>query len=75
MAPRSPDVTPLDFFLWGYVKTIVYKSTVRDIRELRHRIQLAVASVADRMLMNTCRELKARLEKLRDNGGVHVEVY
>ena len=75
MAPRSPDVTPLDFFLWGYVKTIVYKSTVRDINELRHRIQLAVASITDRMLVNTCRELKARLEKLRDNGGVHVEVY
>jgi len=73
--PRSPDVTPLDFFLWGYVKTIVYKSTVRDIRELRHRIQLAVASITDRMLVNTWRELKVRLEKLRDNGGVHVEVY
>ena len=22
--PRSPDVTPLDFFLWGYVKTKVF---------------------------------------------------
>ena len=75
MAPRSPDVTPLDFFLWGYVKTIVYKSTAWDISELRHRIRLAVASITDRMLVNTCREIKARLEKLRDNGGVHVEVY
>ena len=22
--PRSPDITPLDFLLWGYVKDIVY---------------------------------------------------
>ena len=22
--PRSPDLTPCDFFLWGYVKDIVY---------------------------------------------------
>ena len=22
--PRSPDITPLDFFLWGYAKDIVY---------------------------------------------------
>jgi hypothetical protein len=23
-SPRSPDIKPLDFFLWGYVKDIVY---------------------------------------------------
>ena len=22
--PRSPDLTPCDFFLWGYVKTLIY---------------------------------------------------
>ena len=22
--PRSPDLSPLDFFLWGYIKNIVY---------------------------------------------------
>ena len=60
---------------WGYVKSKVCKSAVRDIGELRYRIQLAVASITDRMLVNTWRELKVRLEKLRDNGGVHVEVY
>ncbi|CAF1680033.1 unnamed protein product, partial [Adineta ricciae] len=25
-APRSPDLTPLDFFLWGHLKNIVYKT-------------------------------------------------
>lgn len=25
--PRSPDISPLDFFLWGYVKDIVYQKT------------------------------------------------
>jgi hypothetical protein len=24
--PRSPAITPLDFFLWRYVKNIVYKT-------------------------------------------------
>jgi hypothetical protein len=23
--PRSPDITPLDFFLWSYVKDIMYR--------------------------------------------------
>ena len=28
--PRFPDITPLNFFLWGYVKDIVYQTKVRD---------------------------------------------
>jgi len=34
-----------------------------------------VASITDRILVNTWRDIKARLEKLWDNGGVHVEAY
>lgn len=26
--PRSPDLTPLDFFLWGYMKSLVYETPV-----------------------------------------------
>ena len=73
--PRSPDVTPLDFFLWSYVKSRVYESQVHDLGNLRDRIPLAVESITDRMLVKTWRELKTRLEKLWDNGGIHVEVY
>jgi hypothetical protein len=29
--PRSPDLTPLDFFLWGYAKNIVYQVKINDI--------------------------------------------
>uniref|UniRef100_A0A8C5MVZ7 Natural cytotoxicity triggering receptor 3 n=1 Tax=Leptobrachium leishanense TaxID=445787 RepID=A0A8C5MVZ7_9ANUR len=29
--PDSPDITPLNFFLWGYVNDIVYQTKVRDI--------------------------------------------
>ena len=36
--PRSPDITPLDFFLWGYVKDIVYRTKVRDVSDLQQRI-------------------------------------
>ncbi|PNF31703.1 hypothetical protein B7P43_G13374 [Cryptotermes secundus] len=42
--PRSPDVTPLDFFLWGYVKDIVYKTQVRGIDRLKTRVRDAIAT-------------------------------
>ena len=34
--PRSPDITPFDFILWGYVKGIVYRTKVIDIHDLQH---------------------------------------
>ncbi|GBO20425.1 hypothetical protein AVEN_196227-2, partial [Araneus ventricosus] len=35
--PRSPDLTPCDFFLWGYVKDRVYVSPMpKTIEEFKH---------------------------------------
>ena len=36
---RSPDLTPLDYFLWGYLKQLVYAVTVNNVEELRQRIE------------------------------------
>ncbi|KAJ4435026.1 hypothetical protein ANN_23599 [Periplaneta americana] len=36
--PRSPDVNPLDFYLWGHLKSLVYSSPVPDLESLRNRI-------------------------------------
>ena len=36
--PRSPDLTPLDFFLWGHIKDRVYNTVPADLPELRRRI-------------------------------------
>ena len=36
--PRSPDLTPCDFFLWGYVKDKVFATPPQNINELRQRI-------------------------------------
>ena len=71
--PRSPDLTPLDFFLWGYVKTQVFETEVQNIEQQKERISNAVASVIPAMLTNTWSEIRKRLLKLRDNQGRHVE--
>jgi hypothetical protein len=39
---RSPDLTPLDFFAWGFIKDVVYSRKVRDMADLRQRIIEAV---------------------------------
>jgi hypothetical protein len=56
--PRSPDITPFDFFLWGYVKDIVYKTPVTSLDELNLRIVAAIETVTPQMLENTWREIE-----------------
>ena len=36
--PRSPDLTPPDFFLWGYLKDKVYAQRPQTIDELKEII-------------------------------------
>jgi len=35
---RSPDLTPLDFFLWGHLKTVVYADLPINLRHLKQNI-------------------------------------
>ena len=73
--PRSPDLTPLDFFLWGFVKDQVYSTPVADLDDLKLRINLALQNVTINMLRNSWREVDNRLDICRATNGSHVEIY
>jgi hypothetical protein len=36
--PWSPDLTPPDYFLWGYMKQVVYSNRPQTIEELKQNI-------------------------------------
>lgn len=36
--PRSPELNPLDFFLWGHLKSMVYTTPIENEQMLRERI-------------------------------------
>ena len=73
--PRSPDIIPLDIFLWLYVKDKVFSTPVPDITNLKARITDTFATVTEHMLENTWRETDCRLKVIRATKGAHVEVY
>ena len=73
--PRSPNITPLVFFLWRYVKDRVFSTPVPDITNLKARITDAFATITEDILENTWREIDYRLDVLRATKGAHVEVY
>jgi len=73
--PRSPDITPLDFFLWGYVKDKVFSTPVPDVTNLKARIRDTFATITEDVLGNTWREIDYRLDVLDATKAAHVEVY
>jgi len=43
--PRSPDLTPLDFYLWGTLKDVVYLRKLATLAVLWEEIETACAAI------------------------------
>ncbi|GBN47399.1 Acetylcholinesterase-1, partial [Araneus ventricosus] len=56
--PRSPDLTPIDFFLWGYLKQQVYATPPPTLQDLQRSITDACAKVTPSMLHRVQREVQ-----------------
>ncbi|EFN70918.1 hypothetical protein EAG_03291, partial [Camponotus floridanus] len=48
----SPDLSPLDFFFWGYLKDRVYKIKPQNLNDLQVRIIDEVALITPEILQN-----------------------
>lgn len=73
--PRSPDITPCDFFLWGFVKSKVYDTQPANIPELKKRIQQAFTLITSDMRQRVMEAYVNRLHQIIENGGSHIEVH
>lgn len=73
--PRSPDLTPLDFFLWGHMKSLVYETPVETEEDLIARIAVAAGDISDnpRMIASVHRSLENRCRLCIDQNGRHFE--
>jgi hypothetical protein len=60
-SPRSPDLTPADFFLWGLLKGKVYKNTPRTIEQLKDVIRQDFQSVNVDTLEKVFQNLEKRI--------------
>ncbi|GFV37682.1 uncharacterized protein TNCV_2707971 [Trichonephila clavipes] len=48
--PRSCDLTPLDYFLWGYVKSLVYANKPQTLDHLEDNFRRVIADIRPQML-------------------------
>ena len=72
--PRSPDLTPLDFYLWGHLKDLVYSAEIQTREQLVQRIEDAAIVIRQQLQeINMAAEVRKRLQRcLIENGG-HIE--
>ncbi|GFX27530.1 putative DD41D transposase [Trichonephila clavipes] len=67
--PRSCDLTPLDFFLWGYVKSLVYADKPQTLDQLEDNIRRVIADIGPQMLEKVIENWTSRLDYIRASRG------
>ena len=70
---RSPDLSVLDYYLWGRVKDLVYceRPTTRD--NMIHRIRDAIRSLDADEILNATNNFKKRIRACIEENGKHFE--
>ncbi|GFV57814.1 uncharacterized protein TNCV_3071931 [Trichonephila clavipes] len=67
--PRSCDLTPLDYFLWGYVKSLVYADKPQTLDHLEDNIRRVIADIRPQMLEKVIENWTSRLDYIRVSRG------
>lgn len=71
--PRSPDLTPPDFFMWGYLKSRVYSNNPATINQLKTNIQEEMTAIPRAMCQRVFTNLRSRFEECLQRDGAHLE--
>ncbi|GFW42430.1 heat shock 70kDa protein 8 [Trichonephila clavipes] len=67
--PRSCDLTPLGYFLWGYVKPLVYADKPQTLDHLEDNIRRVIADIRPQMLEKVIENWTSRLDYIRASRG------
>ncbi len=71
--PRSPDLTPPDFFLWGFIKDRVFTRGPDSVEKLKEFITDAIEEITPEMLKSVFRNLQRRISVCIAVQGGHIE--
>ncbi|GFV99835.1 DUF4817 domain-containing protein [Trichonephila clavipes] len=67
--PRSCDLKPLDYFLWGYVKSLVYADKPQTPDHLEDNIRRVIPDIRPQMLEKVIQNWTSRLDYIRASRG------
>lgn len=70
--PRSCDLTPMDYFLWGYIKSMVYSDKPATIDHLEVNIRRVISEIRPVMLEKVVQNWTERMVFIRRSRGGHM---
>jgi len=71
--PGSPDLTPPDYFLWGYQKGTIYQNKPRTYRGLESKNNQKIQAVTADVLAKTFQNIARRVQSCLDANGGHFQ--
>ncbi|EZA47816.1 hypothetical protein X777_15340 [Ooceraea biroi] len=71
--PRSPDLTPLDFFLWGHLKQQLYATPPANVQDLKDRIVRICRTIRPQILQRVRNSILNRAILCERMEGGHFE--
>ncbi|CAH1962521.1 unnamed protein product [Acanthoscelides obtectus] len=60
---QSPDLNPLDYFLWGYLKNQIYKRRYDNLDALKTAVREKITQIDSRTILKTVRAVEKRAQK------------
>ena len=72
-AAHSPDLNPLDFFLWGYAKDNVYADNPQTLQDLKTAITRFIRAIPADMCKRVIGNFAVRLNECLNRRGAHIE--
>lgn len=70
---RSPDLTSPDFYLWGYLKNVVYEQQPTTREDMMERIRTACRNIPRNVLLSTVTHFRKRIAMCIAANGGHIE--
>ena len=74
--PRSPDLNPMDFFFWGYLKNKVYQDKIfYNTDDLRQKITSCISEIGCNLLRKVVDNVPKCLEAVIEISSSHIEKF
>lgn len=70
---KFPELTPMEFFWWGYVKSEVYKTQPTTIEDMKQRIRGVFQTIIPNMLSNVRKSFEKRVTECIQQDGREFE--
>jgi hypothetical protein len=71
--PRSPDLSPPDFFLWSFLKNSVYRNKPHTMEDFKRSITACIQEIDGLMLQHVAGNMMKRVEMCNTINGQHFQ--